>query len=200
MVGTQLLQKGQLRKRVTIIPLNKISSFQVQAERIATAKKVAPGAVDLALHLVGYDQELLPAISYVFGSTLICKDPATAKAVTFNKDVRLRSVTLDGDTYDPSGQLSGGSRPNSAGILLRMGELLSLKSEISKHYERKKALTEELDELQMISKHYKGLVQKLELKEHAHKLLEERFASNASSQVIIFFFDQQNGNVTHLTR
>ena len=31
-VGTQLLQKGQLKKRVTIIPLNKISAFKVQAE------------------------------------------------------------------------------------------------------------------------------------------------------------------------
>ena len=33
-VGTQLLQKGQLKKRVTIIPLNKISAFKVQAEVI----------------------------------------------------------------------------------------------------------------------------------------------------------------------
>ena len=31
-IGTQLLQKGQLKKRVTIIPLNKISAFKVQAE------------------------------------------------------------------------------------------------------------------------------------------------------------------------
>lgn len=31
-VATQLLQKGKLRRRVTIIPLNKINAFKVQAE------------------------------------------------------------------------------------------------------------------------------------------------------------------------
>ena len=31
-VATQLLEKGKLRKRVTIIPLNKISAFKASAE------------------------------------------------------------------------------------------------------------------------------------------------------------------------
>lgn len=31
-VATQLLEKGKLRKRITIIPLNKISAFKASAE------------------------------------------------------------------------------------------------------------------------------------------------------------------------
>jgi structural maintenance of chromosome 2 len=31
-VGSQLLEKGKLRKRVTIIPLNKINAFKMAAE------------------------------------------------------------------------------------------------------------------------------------------------------------------------
>jgi structural maintenance of chromosome 2 len=31
-VGSQLLEKGRLRKRVTIIPLNKINAFKMSAE------------------------------------------------------------------------------------------------------------------------------------------------------------------------
>jgi structural maintenance of chromosome 2 len=31
-VGTQLLNKGQLRKRVTLIPLNKIDAFKASAQ------------------------------------------------------------------------------------------------------------------------------------------------------------------------
>jgi len=31
-VATQLLEKGKLRKRITIIPLNKISAFRASAE------------------------------------------------------------------------------------------------------------------------------------------------------------------------
>ena len=72
-VASDLLKKGQLKKRVTIIPLNKISGFKVQAERLSAAKKIAPGSVHLALDLIGFDEELAPAMNFVFGSTLICK-------------------------------------------------------------------------------------------------------------------------------
>lgn len=34
-VGTQLLKKGNLKKRVTIIPLNKINAFKLSAEASA---------------------------------------------------------------------------------------------------------------------------------------------------------------------
>ena len=34
-VATQLLEKGKLRKRVTIIPLNKISAFKASAEALS---------------------------------------------------------------------------------------------------------------------------------------------------------------------
>jgi hypothetical protein len=38
---------------------------------------LAPGKVDLALSLVGYDEEVLAAMNYVFGNTLICDDADT---------------------------------------------------------------------------------------------------------------------------
>ena len=65
--GTQLLQNGKLRKRVTIIPLNKISAFRASADKIGAAQKLAPGKVDLALSLIGYDDEVSAAMEYVFG-------------------------------------------------------------------------------------------------------------------------------------
>ncbi|KAI0478886.1 hypothetical protein GGR56DRAFT_348389 [Xylariaceae sp. FL0804] len=94
--GTQLLKGGKLRKRVTIIPLSKISSFKASAQTIATAQKIAPGKVDLALTLVGYDDEVSAAMEYVFGNTLVCQDAETAKKVTFDPNVRMRSITLEG--------------------------------------------------------------------------------------------------------
>ncbi|CAG8773612.1 14534_t:CDS:2, partial [Acaulospora morrowiae] len=104
-VGAQLLDKGKLKKRVTIIPLNKIKSSRVSAEKIATAQNIAPGKVHLALTLIGYEQEVTAAMEYVFGGTLICSDADTANKITFNKRVLTKSVTLDGDVYDPSGTL-----------------------------------------------------------------------------------------------
>ncbi len=44
------------------------------------------------------------AIAYVFSDTLICDDAESAKRVTFHREVGVRSVTLQGDVYDPSGK------------------------------------------------------------------------------------------------
>ncbi|KAJ3290770.1 Structural maintenance of chromosomes protein 2 [Borealophlyctis nickersoniae] len=183
-VGSQLLEKGGLRRRVTIIPLNKISRFQMSAEKIATAKKLAPGRVDLALHLIGYDDEVSAAMNFVFGSTLICKDPATAKLVTFDPNVRQRSVTLDGDQYDPSGTLSGGSRPSSGGILLKVQDLKELRQELADNEKLLQQIVEELDDCHRVMGLYHGIKQKMDLKEHEGKLLEERLSKNASTQII----------------
>ena len=183
--GTQLLQNGKLKKRVTIIPLNKISAFRASAEKVGVAQKVAPEKVDLALSLIGYDNEVSAAMDYVFGSTLICEDAETAKRVTFDPAVRMKSVTLDGDVYDPSGTLSGGSSPNSSGVLVTLQKLNELSKEI--------ALREtELNNLQAsMAREKKNLdavrrtKQELDLKSHEIKLTEEQIGGNSSSSVSI---------------
>ncbi|KAJ1587639.1 hypothetical protein NDA15_007261 [Ustilago hordei] len=61
-VGSKLLANGQLKKRVTLIPLNKINAFVASAEKIGAAQRIAPGKVDLALSLVGYDDDVSRAM------------------------------------------------------------------------------------------------------------------------------------------
>ena len=181
--GTQLLQNGKLRKRVTIIPLNKIATFKASAVKIGAAQNLAPGKVDLALSLVGYDEDVLAAMEYVFGSTLICEDAETAKKVTFDPAVRMKSVTLEGDVYDPSGTLSGGSSPSSSGVLVTLGKLNRLTQELN-------ALELELKELQTSMAKAKKKMdisrkakQELDLKSHEIKLTEEQIGGNSSSSV-----------------
>ena len=182
--GTQLLQNGKLRKRVTIIPLNKIAAFKASADKIGAAQKLAPGKVDLALSLVGYDDEVSAAMEYVFGSTLVCEDAETAKKVTFDPAVRMKSVTLEGDVYDPSGTLSGGSSPSSSGVLVTLQKL----NEISKELDVREA---ELSDLQAIMAKEKKKMdnsrkakQELDLKSHEIKLTEEQIRGNSSSSII----------------
>jgi len=182
--GTQLLQGGRLRKRVTIIPLNKIAAFKASAQTIATAMQIAPGKVDLALSLVGYDEEVSAAMEYVFGNTLICADADTAKRVTFDPNVRMRSITLEGDAYDPSGTLSGGSAPNSSGVLVTLQKLNDITRQL-------KEAESQLDGLrQMIARekskldHAKRIKQELDLKTHEIKLAEEQISGNSSSSII----------------
>lgn len=63
----------------------------------------------LAISLIGYDCELQKAMEYVFGTTLVCKGLHNAKKVTFDRRISKRSVTLEGDVFDPQGTLSGGN-------------------------------------------------------------------------------------------
>ena len=182
--GTQLLQNGKLRKRVTIIPLNKISAFKASAEKIATAQRIAPGKVDLALSLVGYDEEVSAAMDYVFGNTLICADAATAKRITFDPAVRMKSITLEGDSYDPSGTLSGGSSPNSSGVLVTLQKLNELMKELGVQEKTLADLQNTMAKEKKKLDQARKIKQELDLKSHEIKLTEDQIGGNSSSSII----------------
>ena len=182
--GTQLLQNGKLKKRVTIIPLDKITAFKASAEKVGAAQKVAPGKVDLALSLIGHEAEVTAAMEYVFGSTLICADAETAKMVTFDPAVRMKSVTLEGDVYDPSGTLSGGSSPQSSGVLITLQELNEVMKELVRQEralaELQATMTREQKKMDLARK----TKQDLDLKTHEISLTEEQINGNAASTII----------------
>lgn len=182
--GTQLLQNGKLKKRVTIIPLNKISAFKASAEKVGAAQKIAPGKVDLALSLIGYDHEVSAAMDFVFGTTLICQDAETAKKVTFDPAVRLKSVTLEGDVYDPSGTLSGGSSPNSSGVLVILQKLNEVTKELQSQEQELQNLQQQVKNEQQKSASIKSVKQELDLKSHEIQLTEEQIKGNSSSSII----------------
>ncbi|CAE6414599.1 unnamed protein product [Rhizoctonia solani] len=145
-VGSQLLKYGQLRKRVTLIPLNKISPPRVTPVQIAAAKKIAPGKVFLALELVSFPPQARAAMEYAFGDTLICADDETAKKVTYDPIVRMRSVTIHGSLYDPSGTLSGGSAPQGAGVLKKVQEVIRYEERAKEARLREGELRRKLEE------------------------------------------------------
>ncbi|RAR13710.1 condensin subunit [Stemphylium lycopersici] len=182
--GKQLLENGRLKKRVTIIPLNKIAAFKASAEKIGAAQRIAPGKVDLALSLVGYDHEVNAAMEYVFGSTLVCEDAETAKRVTFDPAVRMRSVTLQGDTYDPAGVLSGGSAPQSSGVLITLQKLNEITTELSSQEAQLQSLQATMAREKKKLDAARKSKQELDLKRHEIKLTEEQISGNASSSII----------------
>ncbi|KAI1824195.1 RecF/RecN/SMC N terminal domain-containing protein [Xylaria intraflava] len=195
--GTQLLQGGKLRKRVTIIPLNKISAFKASAQTIATAQKLAPGKVNLALSLVGYDDEVSAAMEYVFGNTLVCNDAETAKKVTFDPNVRMRSITLEGDAYDPSGTLSGGSSPNSSGVLVTLQKLNDINRQLKETETSLQELQAQIAREKSKLDQARKIKQELDLKSHEIKLAEEQISGNSSSS-IIQEIENMKENITQL--
>ncbi|KAK6331070.1 Structural maintenance of chromosomes protein 2 [Orbilia javanica] len=182
--GAQLLEKGRLRKRVTIIPLNKINAYQAAHERVESAHKLAPGKVHLALSLIGYSEEVAKAMEYVFGSALICANAETAQRVTFDPSVRLLSVTLDGDVYDPSGTLSGGSAPTSSGVLITLQELNVMTQRLESETDQLQTIQAKLESERKRLDEAKDCKQKLDLKLHEIKITEEQISNNSSSNII----------------
>jgi structural maintenance of chromosome 2 len=133
--GKLLLKNGKLKRRVTIIPLNKIDTRGVIADAklkaaVATAGK---GNVSTALSLVGYEAEVEAAMKYVFGRSFVCKDSKSAREVTFHKDIKTKCVTVDGDVFQPSGTLSGGSRSKSSSVLERLQALCAAQKQLDIH-------------------------------------------------------------------
>ncbi|KAK8961144.1 Structural maintenance of chromosomes protein 2-1 [Platanthera guangdongensis] len=178
-IGKQLLQKGDLRRRVTIIPLNKIQSVIVP-KRIqqSAAKLVGEPNAELALHLVGYEDDVESAMAYVFGSTFVCRCTDAAKEVAFNRDISTTSVTLEGDIFQPSGLLTGGSRKGGGEILRQLHELSEKESELSVHQRRLSEIEDKITKLLPEHKKFMHFKSQLELKSYDLSLFQSRAEQN----------------------
>lgn len=144
---------------------------------------MAPGKVNLALSLIGYSDDVSAAMAYVFGDMLICADKEAAQKVTFNKAVGVKSVTLEGDVYDPSGTLSGGAAPSGNGILLKVQELNGLEKEIDACVRELTQINKDLSKAKATIDAYRKAKRELDLKEHEVSLLEQQVQSSNAAQV-----------------
>ncbi|XP_062092188.1 structural maintenance of chromosomes protein 2-1-like [Humulus lupulus] len=177
--GKQLLQNGDLRRRVTIIPLNKIQSHTVPDRvRNAAVRLVGKENAELALSLVGYDEELKGAMEYVFGSTFVCKNTDAAKEVAFSREIRTPSVTLEGDIFNPSGLLTGGSRRGGGDLLRQLHDLAEAEIKLSVHQKRLAEIEAGITELLPLQKKFMDLKSQLELKLYDLSLFQGRAEQN----------------------
>jgi structural maintenance of chromosome 2 len=127
----EVLQKGALKRRVTFVPLNKISrNGMIGDDKVAAAASIAAkkgGTAVRALELVGFDEEVRAAMEYAFGDKLVCDTLDTARAVANNPAVNRKCVTLSGDVVDPSGTMTGGSSGGLGTCLAKLTELTAAK-------------------------------------------------------------------------
>ena len=162
-------------------------------KQINAASRIAPGKVDLALSLVGYPDEVEKAMGFVFGSTFVCKDSETAKQVTFSKEIGgARSVTLEGDVYEPSGTLSGGAAPNSSGILIKVQDLLDSERRLGEAKGKLDALEKQNERDRGRRERWNTASRNLQIKEHEKKLFEEQLGGSNASRVSLFAFFRQS--------
>ena len=129
---------------------------------------------------------------FVFGSTFICKDSETAKQVTFSKEIGgARSVTLEGDVYEPSGTLSGGAAPTSSGILVKVQDLLEAERRLGEAKGRLDVLEKQNERDRDRRERWNNASRDLQIKEHEKKLFEEQLCGSNASRVHSFISPRQ---------
>ncbi|KAM4604221.1 structural maintenance of chromosomes protein 2 [Polymixia lowei] len=181
--GKKLLEKGELKRRYTIIPLNKISAKTLNQNVVNTAKSlVGENNVHTALSLVGYEADLRKAMEYVFGSTLVCDTLDNAKRVAFDKRVMTKTVTLGGDIFDPQGTLSGGARSQSASVLSSLQELREVRDSLNDKEAQLQDTDRQLAGLKGTAEKYRQLKQQYELKMEEEQILQAKLQQSSFHQ------------------
>ncbi|KAG0478466.1 hypothetical protein HPP92_013185 [Vanilla planifolia] len=144
----------------------------------AATRLVGEYNAELALLLVGYDEEVKNAMTYVFGSTFVCRSTNAAKEIAFNRDVNSTSVTLEGDVFQPSGLLTGGSRKGGGDILRHLHALSEKELELSVCQQRLMDIEEKIAKLLPLHKKFMHLKSQWELKSYDLSLFQSRVEQN----------------------
>lgn len=97
--------------------------------------------------------------------------------------VQLRSVTLEGDAYDPAGTLTGGSKSSSGSILARFHESCQLQAIIERQTDAVQLIEEELRNIRKLARQNADLEKQIKLKQHAADLVKEQLERTTQSQV-----------------
>lgn len=176
--GKMLLERGNLQTRTTFIPMTKVSFRMIDQRVVNLAQKLVgkENAIP-AIDLIEYDQEFEPAMKYLFGSSFICKDMDTAVKVTYNKDIRTRSYTLDGDEMDPAGSLSGGAVAQGPPILDEATRYNQLKLQFDEKSREIAAITREIEQLQGVAEQHRLIKNKLENCQLQLRIAQDRIRS-----------------------
>ncbi|XP_058973513.2 structural maintenance of chromosomes protein 2 [Pocillopora verrucosa] len=173
--GKKLISNGKLKRRYTFIPLNKIASRTLSNDVVKRAESlVGKDNVNLALSLVGYDEEVKAAMAYVFGTTFVCNDMDNAKKVTYDPKVQARSVTLGGDLFDPQGTATGGARASHSSILVKLQELNEAQATLQGKSTELQNVVQELDAYKKMAEKYRQIKQQYDLKVHEAELVQAR--------------------------
>jgi len=118
------LKKNRLG-RATFLPLDTLRASLYDTSRIHDE-----GFVDRADRLCRSEEKYRPAVEFLLGKTLICRDLESASRVAKGERFGVKIVTLDGQVIHAGGSFTGGQSQNKSGVLSRTGDLSRLKEKI----------------------------------------------------------------------
>lgn len=127
--------KNQRAGRATFLPVETIKGRTVDRRTLKTSS----GFEGIASDLVDCDDKYRNIIDNLLGRTLIVSDLEEATATAKMNGYQYKTVTVDGQTVNAGGSLTGGSVGRNVGVLSRKNEIETLKKTVEE-------LTAEVDE------------------------------------------------------
>ncbi|XP_055886357.1 structural maintenance of chromosomes protein 2-like [Biomphalaria glabrata] len=183
LTGKGLLQRGELKRRVTILPISKITSRPIDDATLKRAEAlVGKGKVQTALSLISYDKKYQSIMEYTFGSVFICSDMDSASKVAYDPQIMKKCVTLEGDTVDPAGTLSGGARAQTTSMLAMLHELRSAEEKVTSKSKRLAELDRNLDAIKRAAGKYTESKQQYDLKAQEAEQVRIRLEQSSHHQ------------------
>jgi len=149
---------------VTLIPLNKINPKIMDNNKKNYIENQFNGEAKLALDLINYDPNYKKAMEFVFGNCFVCNTSEIARKIAYNqnKNYNTKCVNLDGDEFDPSGLMKGGSSNANESILKKVDDLSSIQNKIKEKKEKVENEKNVLIELNEKNKMYYEIKNKLD--------------------------------------
>ncbi len=113
--------KAEAAGRVTFLPLDMI---RVPGGESNSALDGEPGVIGPAIEHLKYDEQIRPAVEYLFRNTLLVENLDEATRIARSARSFPRLVTLDGEVVSPAGAVTGGrTKHESRGLLGRRAEI-----------------------------------------------------------------------------
>lgn len=192
--GKLLLERGELQRRTTMIPMNKIKTYTMDQRIINLAKEVGgKDCVFPALSLIEYDPEMEPVMKFIFGGTLVCTDMNVAKRVTFHKGIMHRSVTLEGDTLDPEGSLSGGAANRGGSVLMQLADITRSERQFAERKQELAQVEGQLRQIKAVAGKYQAVKDQIDELTHKQKAVQIALGNTTfeQNQVEVLGFEHE---------
>lgn len=122
-------------------------------------------------------------MGFVFGGSFVCTDQDAAKKVTFDRAILTKSITLEGDVYDPSGTLSGGAAPKGGGVLVQVQAIRAIEVDMAECRRTLNEVEAKLGKESTAMEKVKAARRELEVKTHEVGLLEEQVNGSNAARV-----------------
>ncbi len=195
--------------RATFLPLTSIKGHEAEnADKICKEK----GVIGLASRLISCEPEFLNLANYLLGRVFVVDHIDHALALARKYHYSLKIVTLEGESLNPGGSLSGGAYKQSGNLLGRRREIDELKVQVealAKEIQRLRThidtLQEEKDSNKKAIEHGMTCISELSLRQNTVRLRLKQVSDSRDDHVRVIEeigkeLDELNRQLTQLGR